>query len=828
MNEVSASIKLRPTRIGFLVRPTDTASIRKIMQACTCLWGGVFNPIIPVFRISPEEWRPEHPYEQMSGLAITKGYISFYEPDVYVESEQGLLERAGLSAIRTKHTVTENVVSLKAFLQPDKDRKWSEPQYGLGITDVFRHIYQSERKFKLRDEKPSIQVKTDPSNCLVEAVFGAYPKQSSTGYIAKGYKDVFAPREMKPDPKSWLEVFKRNALTPLGLTQYKLERTRYWYHDPVVFIFDPQKPTDLIDCWNLRLEPNPILPVPIEWFDSLAGDIRSFLEAEHRPIKGKPSDAMHHATVEFARTIDDQRRKQITDHLSRGLQKGALVVKDWRTPIWKQHTNDMVHQDRRMEVIAGEQQNRLTINEGNELTISFQALSPEFASRFSHSKARWMNVVNVDRFGLRDFASVLPFNLFDRKWPRLSWGLNQVTVGSEGWVFAQDHKNWNQTVTLLTKEDAIIGSLAKLEIDAKLSDPGHVARQMIEHLGGLRGVQLLADQDTLILLNKMAGGVRRKSNKVDEVEETFELRSAPVKTWEDLISKRNSNQKRLPIDLNEFTKRNVIRLGLETTCPQCLAKNWHSLTAVDYSITCDRCLNEYEFPQTGPHQKVRNWSYRVLGPFSVPDFGRGAYSALLTLKFLKEFAGSHSEMTFSTAMNLVIGDASVESDFIALWRDEKIDWGVPPQLVFGEAKSVGQGDLIKPDDIEKLRAIGERVPNAVLVVSVLRDQFNASEKRILTKFAKWCRRSNGEGQPTNHLVLLTSLELHMDFSLKRTWTELGEPYSNFADYHQTKNLHRLAESTQQIYLDLPSYYDWRAAIWKKRNAAKKKAAKKNS
>ena len=88
MPELSAEILLRPTRIGFLTRPTDLASVRAIMRACTCLWGGIYNPIIPVFTRAPEEWRPEI-YQRFKGIEIAKGYARFFEPDVYVETEEG-------------------------------------------------------------------------------------------------------------------------------------------------------------------------------------------------------------------------------------------------------------------------------------------------------------------------------------------------------------------------------------------------------------------------------------------------------------------------------------------------------------------------------------------------------------------------------------------------------------------------------------------------------------------------------------------------------------------------------------------------------------------
>ena len=56
MTDLSATIRLRPTRIALLVRPSDSVSIRTFMRTCTCLWGGAYNPIIPVFRKRPAEW----------------------------------------------------------------------------------------------------------------------------------------------------------------------------------------------------------------------------------------------------------------------------------------------------------------------------------------------------------------------------------------------------------------------------------------------------------------------------------------------------------------------------------------------------------------------------------------------------------------------------------------------------------------------------------------------------------------------------------------------------------------------------------------------------
>jgi hypothetical protein len=351
----------------------------------------------------------------------------------------------------------------------------------------------------------------------------------------------------------------------------------------------------------------------------------------------------------------------------------------------------------------------------------------------------------------------------------LGMGGDRVIIGSEGWIFAQSYKDWGQYVHLLTPEDAIIGSLQKLGFKASLSDPGHVAKQMLEHLGGLWGVHLLADFETLQLLNKMAGGVRRKANESETVEETFELRTARIKDWTDLISRRKQRQSLPEVQLLDFTNKNVIRLGLESDCPHCQAKNWSTLTAVDYRVVCDRCLKAYDFPQVTLREQNRNWAYRVVGPFSVPDYGRGSYSAILALRVLERFNSAMDEMTFSTAMNLNIDGKDAEVDFVAWRRANSHDNDKPPQLIIGEAKSAGKGELIKPRDLAQLKAVANKLPGAIIVVAVLRDHFLASEKKILKSFVTWARRLNSFGEPTNPVMLLTSRELFMDHFISATW-----------------------------------------------------------
>jgi hypothetical protein len=231
-----------------------------------------------------------------------------------------------------------------------------------------------------------------------------------------------------------------------------------------------------------------------------------------------------------------------------------------------------------------------------------------------------------------------------------------TVAGSVGPVFARDVFGERPFSALAVISRATRADFARsvpddpsCPADARLSEPGRIAKQMLENLGGLWGVHLLADVETLEILNKMAGGVRKRSNEYDTIEETFELRTASIKDWSDLMARRKQRRRLPEVELQDFTNKNVIRVGLETDCPHCQAKNWSSLTAVDYRVSCDRCLKSYEFPQARLREHSKNFYYRVVGPFSVPDYGRGSYASLLALRVINRFNMTMGELTFATA-----------------------------------------------------------------------------------------------------------------------------------------------------------------------------------
>ena len=805
VSEISATIRLRPVRIALLVRPTDVSSIRRFMRISACLWGGIYNPIIPVYRTRPKEWREEY----LSGMETALGYVDFYEPEAFVEARKELLERAGLSALIRGHRTDRRVVPLDELaMYQSHSNRW-ELEIGLGITNALRHIYQSEQRFTLRDPRPAYSVRSHRGTSLVEAVFGSYPSDRPFQYIREAYEEVFQPLAMDPTPETWLKVYRQNGITPLRLTGYQLRPESQSAYSAKFYIFDPESGPDLIDLWNLRLEDRRVYPIPIGWLADLADEVRSWITDDFRAAQANPfARAMPSTTIEFSRSVDRNRQQDLVKTLVTGLPPHSLSHKSFRTRVWVRHSDEeSVVREKPLRVTAKERRLNLEIRESEPRTVEFPGLSPDFATPVGRAhRARWTNVVSISSTSSHDIATVFPFNVVDPTWPSLDYFNRQVVVGKEGWSFGQSHRDSTQRVKLLSHEEAILGFLSRHGVEACLSDPGRIGRQILENLGGLLGTHLIADPDTLTMLNEMAGGMRRRGEGEGEAEEVYDRRVRSEARWKRHLDERRKRRPLPEVALDHFTKRKVLRLGLSTTCPRCATANWHSLAAVDYSVGCERCLERYEFPQGALRPKNQHWSYRVIGPFSTPDYARGSYGSLLALNVLGRVGLTVDPMAFSQGLTVRMDEGPpCEVDYVALTGKQV--WGewMRPELVIGEAKSFGQGDLIKPRDLAQLRRVAMRFPEAILVISVMRDEFTEGEKRSLLPLVKWGRRLTERWTPSNPVILLTGVEIFHQISVGHTWERMGGRHAEFAEGRHWDSLRNLAQSTQAIHLDLPPF-----------------------
>jgi hypothetical protein len=389
---------------------------------------------------------------------------------------------------------------------------------------------------------------------------------------------------------------------------------------------------------------------------------------------------------------------------------------------------------------------------------------------------------------------------------RLRLGGDGAILSREGIVLPEHFKSGREYIHLLSGTQLMIEWLSGEGIDAKPSAAGRIADQVLNSIHGFWGAYLLAHRETLETLDDMAKSVRKYSDgKVEEYPD----RAKSVKAWQSLIDKRNSKKSWTSnVTLDAFVKAGMLRLGLSVECPNCMNQNWCGLNAIDEQIVCERCLKRFDFPQGGLNFSHTPWQYRVVGPFSVPNFASGGYATVLALRVFAENLGSDSQLTYSTGLEMQLDQTPIEVDFVFWYRRDRLfDRDESPLLVFGEAKSLAI-ESFQDKDIQRMERVAKAFPGAFLVFATLKDALSEDEKSLIGGLALWGRERLANGQPRSPVIVLTATEMFSEWHIKHAWENSGEKHKHVGSpaYVHLDNLWELADLTQQIYLGLPDRY----------------------
>jgi hypothetical protein len=773
------------------------------MRWSACLWGGRLNPIIPVGEY-PACWREEQKPLQRSDRQVAEDYMSFFEPDVLIEAEQGLAASIGYGAL-SEDKFHAQLLTLDDLHGADEGRR-PDFRFGLSIIDVYCDIYESQRQFVLRDPPPSFVFTETSLTPIVEAVFGSFPTEAGAEHFREAYQKVFNPELVDVSPKHWFAYFLERATVPFLPTNHKLDIKPRGNRELTFFVFDHTQPHDLIDYWNRRLFETPIYPVPLCWATELSETVTKMVTDNFRPIPQNPFGTKFIAHIHFGRSISqDVVADFCRTHLA-GCPKDSI----WPAGTWHPRVpqdGHGPHQERhQVEVESVDIEAELE----EDRAVSFRTLSPAFAERYGLGQHRWANILKLHAYGMDDLALVYPSNLKDRRIPRLFLSLlERPIISREGWVILPTYQGSRERLELSDGETAIREWLKRYGIDATISGAGRIAKQMIASLGGLWGVHLIDDEETIKLLNNMAGQEIELGAKDDVTRKQFQGRTAHMSRWTKLVEKRAKAS--LPrISIEDFPKHGILKSGLSVDCPNCQHGNWYGLDQVDYDVTCERCLKAFRFPQGSAKPQ---WRYRVTGPFSVPNFAEGSYAVALTLQALsrKLHGASDKKMTFATGLELRHADWTGEVDF-ALWYGNRATLGQAnePSFVVGEAKSFAT-DAVKQDDLRMLKQVAEILPGVILIVSVMKRAFSDGEKAMLAELVQWSWDRSGDG-PRAHVLLMTGVELFARHHVEQAWKEAGTPYPDKADYHTFADLREFAYATQRIHLALDRFVKLRSAV----------------
>lgn len=304
MNQIYVSIRLRPIRFLYLISPSDSENLQNIFKINTCLWGGMYNPIVPYFKKVPNWWDREHK-SFYSARKILDYHIDFFEPDFIVESKRGMS--------KSLNFCNEVTLQLNNILGSPSDRS-SHEAYGLNVFELYKYLYQQEFKYVRRHEHNILNIKSEKKDfkAFCACVFGAFPNKKILSYIKRGFKDAFGPKEILLNAEKLSSLYSNHFASALEIGCKKLDISYSRNHDPTLFLLNASDPRDLIDYWNLRIVEKNVWAIPIQWIDHLSDFCKTFISKNHRPLPGNPHGVMIRTTIQMPRSISEEEGQSLT------------------------------------------------------------------------------------------------------------------------------------------------------------------------------------------------------------------------------------------------------------------------------------------------------------------------------------------------------------------------------------------------------------------------------------------------------------------------------------------------------------------------------------
>jgi hypothetical protein len=779
----SLKVKLRPLRLAFLVPPYDETAILTAIETSSFLWGGAFNPILPVFQRLPKSWKPEVS-RKPSARAVLEGYIEAFDPDFVIKT-------GPLESVELKFDNRE-VIKCSEILKSVRDD--GTPAFGIGLLEVLQHFAEEELKFvrqhPLQIRLAKISVK---DRVFLAAAFGLlHPKVEEL--FSSNFAGLPGLEWSDCSVDNYWKLLSNENLFIRRLGMLDIQPIRHWHHrGDCVFLMNANSLLDVLDYWNLRAAGWNIIPVAREKAAdaSLTQFVAEFVEENSFAFRGNP-ELFNHTTILWSRTIPmsevEQFGRLLKPYLTPPKHKHdwKVTYQPWFPRIWDEWAREKDGVDP-CELEVREEEHDFTDQDKH---VSFRSLMPEFASRFGgHGKPRCANDIVLKIWSSESLpAEVIPQGSKSLTRAAGAFGFWEWRCAKAGLVYMPHYKNWRERFDIASGESVFAEWLRTKGWQSELSDKGHIAKQMFKQLGGEFGIGLLAIEGVVELLAKLA-----QNRTIHET--AFRGSIAEI---------ANRQKYRVPTAeriAEQLVEARVVQPGLEMQCPTCRQYSWYSVKEADYELRCPKCLEEFVLPADKLKQIA--WAYKAIGPFSLPQQAYGVYSVLLTLRFfMRQLDGAVTPLLSFTSKR---ASTSIEADLALFFRESKYRI-TRPDLIFAECKTFNEFDR---RDADRMLLLAAEFPGAVLVFSTLRKSLTEKEKRILKRVANRGRRYWKADRPYNPVLVLTGNELFADDNPRRAWEEMGGVHASHARaWGDRPELVALADDTQQIYLEMKSWHQW--------------------
>ena len=343
----------------------------------------------------------------------------------------------------------------------------------------------------------------------------------------------------------------------------------------------------------------------------------------------------------------------------------------------------------------------------------------------------------------------------------------------------------NLTIHAIPRRSLVANLFGAFGIKSQVSEAGRIASRVIQQMGGVQGCRVFKIAGVRALIEKYKPGQSfTRGDATQIIGEVDPITHVPnFARYESLFIEPRQVPKLTSHQVFDYlVKRNVFRVGLKFTCPNCELESWTHLDDLATEITCEFCGKRFNVT---PQLKDGAWAYRRSGLFGREDHQQGAIPVALTLQQMDTIL--HWETVFVTSMKLESSGANIkpcETDLVII--SEKGHYDGLVGVAVGECKA--RGGEITEDDVRNLTHVADAFSKDRIQAYIV---FSKTARFTADEIAR-CRAAQPAGR--RRLILLSDRELEPYFVYERAAKE-------FQIHATAVSLEDLANTTHALYFD---------------------------
>lgn len=758
-------VKGRPLKFAFLIKPNDKKALLKAIELNSVLWGGPYNPIIPLYQIKTKRWRKDA--FRKTARDINLGYIQAYDPDILVcdFDPPDYIKNLGLRVVKSNKIL------------PTKENP-NTFSFGIGFIDILSWIYHEYFRFVQKDPINVVFPKIPARNPEFWASwFGKLPDKYYNDLMKSGYKEALDIST--PKARALKKILKPRTLFPRRIMQHELDTISRggFSNENILFYLDPSDFLDVVDYWNLRATGRSVLPAPTTMTnnDFFKGIVEDFIKASFWTNRYNPAIKYRANIIPATSQKMEDARDFVT---SLDLEKdddgtNPILLHQGYPRIWDEWARGKDHVD--PHDVYFESEKEVDLTQAND-RILLPASMPEHIKASYTGSPIVSNEVSYNIYGdLEKYAEVFP-KVYGESLERTLSSIGTFKdwrIGKNGLVRLVDSSraiSWE----LPLAENVFSAWLKDNGWNFRLSSSGKLAKELNKQIEGW--AYGLANKELIELIGEMAVSI------------DGEGRDKTVAFIKSRMKEIFGDEKRL----EKFIELNLFSLGVSAKCPNCQRNSWYDLEDLHNLLNCTKCLQDFHAIDS---LSESNWSYKTVGPVSVPNYAEGAISVVLSVEFFSERRMSSIQTTpvYSFNATKTSTGKNLEADFAFLWR-ESVFGEIADGVAFGEAKTFNE---FKKKDFNRMKSIAKSFPGAVLVFSTLREELTPFEIQEIKKITRVGNKHWKLERPVNPVLILTANELFSLHSPPYCWNEKEQKI-----YRDSYGIYGLAMATQQKYLGI--------------------------